>query len=46
MITRSGRQSNGGFTVIEMMVATALIVTVMGAIFTLINPARATFQAQ
>ena len=45
-MTRSGRQSNGGFTVIEMMVATALIVTVMGAIFTLINPARATFQAQ
>ena len=45
-MTRSGRQSNGGFTVIEMIVATALIVTVMGAIFTLINPARATFQAQ
>jgi type II secretory pathway pseudopilin PulG len=45
-MTRSGRQSNGGFTVIEMMVATALIVTVMGAIFTLINPARATFRAQ
>jgi type II secretory pathway pseudopilin PulG len=45
-MTRSGRQSNGGFTVIEMMVATALIVTVMGAIFTLINPARATFKAQ
>jgi type II secretory pathway pseudopilin PulG len=45
-MTRSGRQSNGGFTVIEMMVATALIVTVMGAIFALINPARATFQAQ
>jgi len=45
-MTRSGRQSNGGFTVIEMIVATALIVTVMGAIFTLINPARAIFQAQ
>ena len=45
-MTRSGRQSNGGFTVIEMMVATALIVAVMGAIFTLVNPARATFQAQ
>ena len=46
MTTRSGRQSNGGFTVIEMIVATALIVTVTGAIFTLINPARATFQTQ
>src|SRR5439155_948337 len=46
VMTREGRHSDRGFTIIEMLVATALIVTVMGSIFTLINPARATFQAQ
>jgi prepilin-type N-terminal cleavage/methylation domain-containing protein len=35
-----------GFTLIEMMIAMAIAIAVMGAIFTLVNSAQAAFQAQ
>ena len=35
-----------GFTVIEMLVATAIMMVVTGAVFGLMNPAHGTFQAQ
>jgi hypothetical protein len=35
-----------GFTLIEMMIATAIAIAVMGAIFTLVTSAQAAFQAQ
>ncbi len=35
-----------GFTIIEMMIATAMMMAVMGAIFTVTNPAQGAFQAQ
>ena len=38
--------NEAGFTLIEMMIATAIGITVMGAIFTLVHSAQAAFQAQ
>jgi prepilin-type N-terminal cleavage/methylation domain-containing protein len=35
-----------GYTLIEMLVSAAIMVTVTGAIFALLNPAQGTFQAQ
>jgi hypothetical protein len=40
------RTEGGGFTIIEMLVATAIMMTVTGAIFALMNPAQGTYQAQ
>jgi type II secretory pathway pseudopilin PulG len=40
------RTSRAGFTLIEMLVATMIMITVTGAIFTLMNPAQGTYQAQ
>lgn len=38
--------SQAGFTLIEMTIAMAIAIAVMGAIFTLVNSAQAAFQAQ
>ena len=38
--------SQAGFTITEMLVATMIMMTVTGAVFTLMNPAQGTFQAQ
>ena len=42
--TRHGRQA--GFSLIEMLVATALLLIVTGSVFSMLNPAHGTFQAQ
>ena len=39
-------RSEAGFTIIEMMVATAIMMAVTGAVFTLMNPAQGNFQSQ
>ena len=41
-----GRDRVGGFTIIEMLVATMVMVAVTGAVFTLLNPAQGINQAQ
>lgn len=38
--------SQAGFTITEMMIASAIMMAVTGAVFTLLNPAQGTFQAQ
>jgi Tfp pilus assembly protein PilW len=35
-----------GFSIVEMMVATMIMMTITGAVFALMNPAQGTFQAQ
>ena len=40
------RIPEGGFTLTEMMIATAIMMTVTGAIFHLLNPSQGQFQAQ
>lgn len=40
------RASQAGFTVTEMLIATAIMISVTGAVFSLLNPAQGTFQAQ
>ncbi len=40
------RALQAGFTIIEMMIATLIMVAVTGAVFTLMNPAQGTYQAQ
>jgi hypothetical protein len=42
----AARTSRAGFTIMEMMVATAIMMAVTGAIFALMNPAQGTYQAQ
>ena len=37
---------DGGFTILEMLVASAIVLTITGAVFHLMNPAQASFQAQ
>ena len=37
---------DNGFTIMEMMVATAIMMTVIGAVFSLLNPAQGAFHAQ
>ena len=39
-------RSDAGFTIIEMMIATMIMMAVTGAVFQLMNPAYGTFQAQ
>ncbi len=43
---RSGLRSDRGFTIVEMMIAVGIMMAVTGAIFTILNPAQGTFQAQ
>lgn len=40
------RHSEAGFTLTEMLIATTVMVAVTGGIFTVLNPAHGTFQAQ
>ena len=40
---RTLRQS--GFTIVELLITTVVMMAVMGAIFTILIPAQATFQA-
>ena len=44
MATR--RASKAGFTLVEMMIATMIMMTVTAAVFTMMNPAQGTYQAQ
>jgi hypothetical protein len=44
-MTKTSR-SDAGFSLIEVLVATAIMITVTGAIFTLLNPAGGMFKAQ
>ena len=39
-------RSDAGFSLLEVMVATAIMLTVTGTVFTLLNPAQGMFQAQ
>jgi hypothetical protein len=39
-------RGEAGFTLTEMMIASAIMITVTGAVFTLMNPATGVFQAQ
>ncbi|PYR77512.1 MAG: hypothetical protein DMF87_15950, partial [Acidobacteria bacterium] len=40
------RTSRAGFTLVEMLVATLIMVAVTGAIFSVMNPAQGTYQTQ
>lgn len=40
------RSAGGGFTITEMMVATLIMMAVIGAVFSVMNPAQGTFHAQ
>jgi hypothetical protein len=40
------RHSEQGFTILEMLIATALMVTITGAVFGLMDPAQGTFASQ
>ena len=43
MTTRS--RSDAGFSLLEVMIATAIMLTVTGTVFTILNPAQGMFQA-
>ncbi len=43
---RARLRSAAGFTIIELMITSIIMMAVTGAIFTLLNPAQGTFQAQ
>jgi hypothetical protein len=40
------RRGDAGYSLVEMLISTGIMVVVTGAIFTLMNPAQGTFQAQ
>jgi prepilin-type N-terminal cleavage/methylation domain-containing protein len=40
------RHTTAGFTLIEMMIATMIMISVTAAVFTVMNPAQGTYQAQ
>ena len=46
MTYRQRLSSERGFTVMEMMIAAGIMIAVTGAVFSLLNPAQGTFQAQ
>jgi type II secretory pathway pseudopilin PulG len=46
VIEQPGIRGRAGFTIVEMMIATAVLMAVMGAILTVTRAAQATFQAQ
>ena len=39
-------RSTHGFTIMEMLIATGIMMTVTGAVFTLMNPTQGTYKAQ
>jgi type II secretory pathway pseudopilin PulG len=45
-VSRSHRSSQAGYTLIELLVSTAIMITVTGAIFSLMNPAQGNAQTQ
>src|SRR6478672_12470831 len=45
-VAREGRRSDAGYTLIELLVSTAIMITVTGAIFSLMNPAQGNAQTQ
>lgn len=45
-VSRRSLRSTSGFTLIEMLIAVGIMVTVTGAIFSLMNPAQGMFAAQ
>ena len=45
-VVREGRRSDAGYTLIELLVSTAIMITVTGAIFSLMNPAQGNAQTQ
>jgi type II secretory pathway pseudopilin PulG len=45
-LTATRRSANGGFTIIEMMIATMIMVSVTAAVFTVMNPAQGVYQSQ
>lgn len=46
VVARRGEAGDAGFSLIEMLVATVILLAVTGGVFSLLNPARGTFQAQ
>jgi len=45
-VVRHRRSSEAGYTLLELLVSTAIMITVTGAIFSLMNPAQGNAQAQ
>ena len=45
-MTRRGRTGQAGYTLIELLISTAIMLTVTGAIFSLMNPAQGSAQTQ
>ena len=45
-MTRRARRSSAGFTILEMLIATAVMMVVVGGVFALLNPAQGVAQAQ
>jgi len=43
---RRSLRSEGGFTLVEMLVATAIMIAVTGAVFSLMNPSQGTFRKE
>lgn len=46
MTTRSIRRAEAGFSLVEMLVATAILLVVTAGVFSLLNPVHGSFQAQ
>ena len=46
MSTTSRLRSQAGYSIVELLVSTAIMLTVTGAIFSMVNPAQGTAQAQ
>lgn len=46
MTARVNRRSQGGYTIVELLISTAIMLTVTGAIFSLMNPAQGSGQTQ
>jgi prepilin-type N-terminal cleavage/methylation domain-containing protein len=46
MTCRTLARDERGFTIIEMLVATAIMVAITGTIFSLVNPSRGVYRAQ
>jgi prepilin-type N-terminal cleavage/methylation domain-containing protein len=45
-VTRASLRSQAGFTLTEMLIASAVMISVTAGVFTVLNPSQGTFQAQ